>query len=35
MELPKDPMMHVDKEELVGQLKAAGFEYSAEHNKFW
>ena len=22
-------------EELVGQLKAAGFEYSAEHNKFW
>ena len=31
--------MDVDKEELVGQLvsqlKAAGFEYSAEHNKFW
>ena len=26
--------MDVDKEELVGQLKAAGFEYSAEHNKF-
>ena len=21
--------------ELVNQLKAAGFEYSAEHNKFW
>ena len=27
--------MVVDKEELVGQLKAAGFEYSAERNKFW
>ena len=24
--------MDVDKEELVSQLKAAGFEYSAEHN---
>lgn len=27
--------MDVDKEELVSQLKAAGFEYSAEYNKFW
>jgi len=25
----------VNKDELVNQLKAAGFEYSAEHNKFW
>ena len=27
--------MNVNKDELVSQLKAAGFEYSAEHNKFW
>ena len=27
--------MNVNKDELVNQLKAAGFEYSAEHNKFW
>jgi len=27
--------MNVNKGELVNQLKAAGFEYSAEHNKFW
>ncbi len=27
--------MNVDKEKLVAQLKAAGFEYSKENNKFW
>ncbi len=27
--------MNVDKDELVNQLKAVVFEYSAEHNKFW
>ena len=27
--------MDVNKEELVNQLKAVCFEYSAEHNKFW
>ena len=27
--------MNVNKDELVSQLKAAGFEYSADHNKFW
>lgn len=27
--------MNVDKEKLVTQLKAAGFEYSKENNKFW
>ena len=27
--------MNVDKDELVNQLKAVGFEYSVEHNKFW
>ena len=27
--------MNVNKHELVNQLKASGFEYSAEHNKFW
>lgn len=27
--------MQVDKEELLSQLGAAGFEYSSEHNKFW
>ena len=26
--------MDVNKDELVNQLKAVGFEYSAEHNKF-
>jgi hypothetical protein len=25
----------VDKEELCQRLALAGFEYSAEHNKFW
>ena len=27
--------MHVNKNVLVDKLKAAGFEYSSEHNKFW
>ena len=27
--------MNVNKDELVNQLKAAGFEYSAERKKFW
>ncbi|KAA4648099.1 DUF4250 domain-containing protein, partial [Bacteroides ovatus] len=27
--------MDVSREDIVSQLKAAGFEYSAEHNKFW
>lgn len=27
--------MDVDKEALVQKLKAVGFEYSSEHNKFW
>ena len=27
--------MDVNKDELVNQLKAVGFEYSAEHNKIW
>lgn len=27
--------MNVDKEELVNKLKAVGFEYSEEYNKFW
>lgn len=27
--------MQVDKIELVNTLKAVGFEYSSEHNKFW
>ena len=36
MELPEDPMMlFIDKEMLVAKLKAAGFEYSREYNKFW
>lgn len=26
--------MDVSREDIVSQLKAAGFEYSAEHNKF-
>ena len=28
-------MMDVDKEMLVHKLAVAGFEYSAENNKFW
>ena len=27
--------LHVDKNEIVDKLKAAGFEYNAEQNKFW
>ena len=27
--------MHIDKQELIDKLKAAGFEYSKTHNKFW
>ena len=27
--------MNVNKETIVGLLQSAGFEYSAEHNKFW
>lgn len=27
--------LHVDKQELVSRLAAAGFEYNAEQNKFW
>lgn len=27
--------MQVDKENIISQLKAVGFEYSAEYNKFW
>lgn len=27
--------MQVDKTELVNVLKAVGFEYSQEYNKFW
>lgn len=27
--------MDVNKNELVVRLKAAGFEYSEEHNRFW
>lgn len=27
--------LDVDKEELLAKLKAAGFEYNEEFNKFW
>ena len=27
--------MNVNKEMIVGKLQSAGFEYNAEHNKFW
>ncbi len=27
--------MDIDEGKLVATLKAAGFEYSREHNKFW
>lgn len=27
--------MHVNKEEIIDRLKAVGFEYSSEHNRFW
>ncbi|WP_278966398.1 DUF4250 domain-containing protein [Phocaeicola coprocola] len=27
--------MHVEKSKLIETLKAVGFEYSPEYNKFW
>ena len=27
--------LHVNKDEIINTLKAAGFEYNAEQNKFW
>ena len=27
--------LNVEKEDIIAQLKNAGFEYSPEHNKFW
>lgn len=27
--------MNVNREDIVSRLKNAGFEYSAEYNKFW
>ena len=27
--------LHVDRQEIVDRLKAVGFEYNAEQNKFW
>ena len=27
--------LHVDQQQLTATLLDAGFEYSAEHNKFW
>lgn len=27
--------LHIDKQALISTLAQAGFEYSAEHNKFW
>ena len=27
--------LHIDKNDIVNQLQAAGFEYSPEYNKFW
>lgn len=27
--------LDLDRKELEEKLRAAGFEYSAEHNKFW
>lgn len=27
--------LHVDKQEIMDRLAAAGFEYNAEQNKFW
>ena len=27
--------LNVEKEDIIDQLKNAGFEYSQEHNKFW
>lgn len=27
--------MHISKDDIITRLKAAGFEYNAEQNKFW
>ncbi|WP_455586473.1 DUF4250 domain-containing protein [Bacteroides sp.] len=27
--------LHVDKNDIINQLQAVGFEYSPEYNKFW
>ncbi len=27
--------LNLNKEDIIRQLGAAGFEYSVEHNKFW
>ena len=27
--------LHVDRQEIIDRLKAVGFEYNAEQNKFW
>lgn len=27
--------LNVSKDEIINRLKAVGFEYSEEHNKFW
>lgn len=27
--------MHIDKTDILKQMKDAGFEYSPENNKFW
>ena len=27
--------LHVDKQEIIDRLKAVGFEYNVEQNKFW
>lgn len=27
--------MDISKEDILEQLKSAGFEYCSEHNKFW
>ncbi len=27
--------LHIDKNDIINRLRAVGFEYSQEHNKFW
>lgn len=27
--------LHIDKNDIINQLQAVGFEYSPEYNKFW
>lgn len=27
--------LHIDKNDIINQLQAVGFEYSLEYNKFW